>query len=169
MSAPQTPDRQAGGNASQSSIISFPSGLPAALNREYQQSWVTSGPRWRMHCSAFCLGFVVFLVTALLHWAIGHESGVLGRQVYADLLAAILISLFAYRSYVRRRDRLDMLMERIREVAELNHHVRNALQLITLRIYSTGDRELIDDISRGTDRISWALKEVLSEKPNLSA
>ncbi|HYL94943.1 MAG TPA: hypothetical protein VET69_03975 [Terriglobales bacterium] len=50
-------------------------------------------------------------------------------------------------------------MARLQVIAELNHHVRNAL--ISLSAYITRDEEAIGRIMKGVDRIDWALREIL--------
>ena len=52
-------------------------------------------------------------------------------------------------------------------IAELNHHVRNALQIIVSRadVSIHGVPEL-EDISSAVDRIDWALREILPRGAN---
>jgi hypothetical protein len=46
-------------------------------------------------------------------------------------------------------------------IAEMNHHVRNALQPIIYSPFLPEQTEQIRIIQEGTRRIEWALKEVL--------
>lgn len=125
--------------------------------------WVLRGPLWRIYFMSFIIAASVFLCTVILHFIISPELNSVTKHPLADLLSALLIGLFAFRSYIRRRDRLQMVFSRIRMVADLNHHVRNALETITLRIYSTGDQALIQDITQATQRIERALREILPD------
>jgi hypothetical protein len=143
--------------------------IPATPNTEpepgmVEQPWVLRGPASRVYVMSFAVALGVFLLTTLMHFIIVPKAATLTRQPLADLLSALLIGFFAYSSYIRRRERMQWVFSRIRMVAELNHHVRNALQTITLRIYSTGDQKLIDDVSGATHRIDWALREILGSK-----
>jgi len=126
--------------------------------------WVLRGPLWRIYFMSFIIAAGVFMFTVTLHFIISPELDTVTRHPLADLLSALLIGLFAFRSYVRRRDRLQMVFSRIRTVADLNHHVRNALETITLRIYSTGDQALIKDITQATQCIDRALREILPDR-----
>jgi hypothetical protein len=69
--------------------------------------------------------------------------------------------------YVARREkaRRDRVGERMRTVAELNHHIRNALQVIKLAgaqsSPSSFDHRQLQLIKESADRIEWALREVL--------
>jgi hypothetical protein len=46
-------------------------------------------------------------------------------------------------------------------IAEMNHHVRNALQPIMYSPYLKEQAEQVRTIQEGTRRIEWALREVL--------
>jgi hypothetical protein len=49
----------------------------------------------------------------------------------------------------------------MRIIAEMNHHVRNALQPIIYSPFLQEQAEQIRTIQEGTRRIEWALREVL--------
>jgi hypothetical protein len=73
--------------------------------------------------------------------------------------------------YVVRQEeaRRDRIRERMQTVAELNHHIRNALQVIKLcgkqaTVSNLDDRQL-QLIKESADRIEWALREVLPKYP----
>ena len=46
-------------------------------------------------------------------------------------------------------------------VGQMNHHVRNALQMISFAAHSTDDQRFADSIRQAIYRIQWALTEVL--------
>jgi hypothetical protein len=61
----------------------------------------------------------------------------------------------------------DLVRERMKTIAELNHHIRNALQVIK---FLGGQRSGLDAmqlqlINDSVDRIEWALREVLPKYP----
>ena len=70
-------------------------------------------------------------------------------------------------SYQRRQNRY--LAERLEVIAEMNHHVRNGLQVIQYSAYMTKDKEHIQRIEQSLGRIDWALREVLNGKQLRSA
>jgi nitrate reductase NapAB chaperone NapD len=70
------------------------------------------------------------------------------------VLAALLV--FAY-----EQKRYQTAMDKLRVIAEMNHHVRNALQgIVGCRVYSEQDRQ-VQLIVQSVKRIEWALREVL--------
>ena len=145
-------------------LLSGHHGLLEKSRRANVRLWVLRGPLWRIYFMSFIIAASVFVFTVTLHFIISPELDTVTKHPLADLLSALVIGLFAFRSYIRRRDRLQMVFSRIRTVADLNHHVRNALETITLRIYSTGDQALIKDITQATQRIDWALREILPDR-----
>jgi hypothetical protein len=62
----------------------------------------------------------------------------------------------------------DLVSERMKTIAELNHHIRNALQVI--KFLGGQKRSGLDDvqlqlINDSVNRIEWALREVLPRYP----
>jgi two-component sensor histidine kinase len=53
------------------------------------------------------------------------------------------------------------LLERLRMIAEMNHHVRNALQVISYSSQTQPNEDLARMVRESSQRIEWALREVL--------
>ena len=75
----------------------------------------------------------------------------------AGLLGGLLILRLSYNVIERRR----VILERLRAIADVNHHIRNALDLIQLSAQTTADKNAIGVIQEGVDRIEWTLREML--------
>jgi hypothetical protein len=75
-------------------------------------------------------------------------------NISTGILAALLV--FAY-----EQKRYQAAMDKLRVIAQMNHHVRNALQgIIACRIFAEQERQMqliVDSVKR----IEWALREVL--------
>ena len=61
--------------------------------------------------------------------------------------------------YEERRRR--SLIEKLRTIELMNHHVRNALQVITYAPYTADQEKQVQIVRQSVERIEWALKEVL--------
>ncbi|HKT71189.1 MAG TPA: hypothetical protein VJP83_17200, partial [Terriglobales bacterium] len=124
-----------------------------------------SGHRVRIRRSAGRVATVVALTVAVL----GYLSDLLvisfhPQPVFPILDAIVLGGLcgvIAW-SYQRRQNRY--LAERLEVIADMNHHVRNDLQVIQYSAYMTKDKEHIQRIEQSLGRIDWALREVLTGK-----
>ena len=107
---------------------------------------------------SFALGFVIFLLGVGLHglldrWNVsGLAAGV------DDLLIGILAGLLVF-AYERHQHKA--VLDRMRIIADMNHHVRNALQTIIYSPFLKEQTEQVRIIQEGTRRIEWALREVL--------
>lgn len=102
-------------------------------------------------CGIFFLG--VALRTLL------DKLGVNGLPaVVDDLLIGGLAGVLVF-AYERHQHKL--ILEKMRVISEMNHHVRNALQPILYSPYLKEQAEQVRTIQEGTRRIEWALREVL--------
>jgi hypothetical protein len=105
------------------------------------------------------MGIGLFALGALVQaWLV--VDGVRGVMEYLDdlvlgLLAGLLV--FAY-----EQKRHNAMLKRIRVIADMNHHVRNALQAITLSRYAENTQQ-IQVIDESAKRIQWALRELLPQ------
>jgi hypothetical protein len=61
----------------------------------------------------------------------------------------------------RERERRAVIRERLQIVSEMNHHIRNALQVISFFVSKEQDQKTVEMVRSSVDRIQWALKEVL--------
>jgi len=107
---------------------------------------------------SFLLGFSLFVLGALLQLFL-NQSGIRGATAYADdlivgALAGILVFAYEQRRYAST-------VERIKVIAAMNHHVRNALQAITFSPYAELPKQ-IELIESAAHRIQWALDEILT-------
>jgi hypothetical protein len=126
---------------------------------------------WSRRSGWLCFAVVV-LVSAIGYWfdrflVYGGLSRTYMLIVSNTLTGIVTGGLFLY---VARHEkaRRDQLQERMQTVAELNHHIRNALQVIKLcgtQPESSLDGRQLQLIKESADRIEWALREVLPKYP----
>lgn len=110
---------------------------------------------------SFLLGFSLFVLGALLQLTLERKD-IRGAAAYADdvilgVLAGTLV--FAY-----EQRRYKTLLERVKVIAAMNHHVRNALQAITFSPYTDHVQQL-ELIQNAAQRIQWALEQILPGLP----
>jgi hypothetical protein len=75
-------------------------------------------------------------------------------NIITGIMASIVV--FAY-----EQKRYSQTLENLRIVAEMNHHVRNALQVILCSRIFGEDEKQVKVIAEAARRIEWALREVL--------
>jgi hypothetical protein len=106
---------------------------------------------------------------ALLVWAVGSgfdrllaRDGVTRTDILfvSNGLTGLVAGFLFYNLALKERLRRDLFRERLRTIAEMNHHIRNALQVITYATATKHD-ESVELIRSSVERIEWALREVL--------
>ncbi len=119
--------------------------------------------RKTMLLAGLLAALLVFMVGAGLDWFVLHEneSRTIAISV-SDTLAAVIAGALVYRLMQYERDRRKFVRQRLEVIAEMNHHVRNALQVISLSAHASyADKQQLDAVKASVNRIQWALKEVL--------
>src|SRR3954454_19076576 len=76
--------------------------------------------------------------------------------------AAALVVVLA----VRGKQRANFVSSRMRVIAEMNHHIRNALQVIQYTAQGTHSETEMKAISQAVQRITWTLRELLPQMLN---
>jgi hypothetical protein len=108
--------------------------------------------------TSFLLGLTVFLLEVFLEKLLEkfnvHGIPALSDDLLIGILAGAVV--FAYEQH-----RHNAVLRQMRVIAEMNHHIRNALQPILYSPYLQEQAEQIKVIQQGTTRIQWALEEVL--------
>src|SRR3954468_13171381 len=79
----------------------------------------------------------------------------------SDAITAILIGALVAQMAVLYRQREAQAQARVQRIAEMNHHVRNALQVITYWSLEEKEKRQVELVQDAVNRIQWALREVL--------
>jgi len=96
-----------------------------------------------------------------MHYVLVPDLGRHQERLLAEGLSAFIVScLIAKLANINRRQQR-LTMARMQVIAEMNHHIRNALTSISLSAHVTENQQLIRVISEGVERIDWALREIL--------
>src|SRR5215472_17580136 len=117
---------------------------------------------------------IVGLIVAALGYSLDGLLVLEGvPRLFMFLLTNILIGIVAgglfYQMARREKEHRQMMRARMTTIAEMNHHIRNALQVI--KIVGTGPPEAAREngqiklINESVDRVEWALREVLPKYP----
>jgi hypothetical protein len=75
-------------------------------------------------------------------------------DAFAGLVAGALFFLYGYQ---RRKE----VLRRLETISLMNHHIRNALQIISSSAYITDEKSELAAINQSVQRIQWALREIL--------
>jgi two-component sensor histidine kinase len=79
----------------------------------------------------------------------------------SNSLTGIVAGAFFWQAKRLDLDRRQFIRERLHTISEMNHHIRNALQVISLYSGKQSDETTVTAIGQAVNRIEWALSEVL--------
>ncbi len=120
---------------------------------------------WERLLFAALFALFVFGVTFVLDWVLVREGDRgLKMAAFSDALSAAVISVLVWRLVAMVEARRVRMQQRIEQIEQTNHHIRNALQAITLSAQRYDD-ETVRIINGAIDRIDWVLREVLPAEP----
>lgn len=110
-------------------------------------------------------GLIVGAIAAGVHLAtIPHEPGVILHALIGDLVAALSTTAVCLAIQLRQEEvHYRNAMERAAIVAELNHHVRNAVFPLCLIVQKTGDEDSLKAANEAMERINLALKDATAD------
>ncbi len=114
--------------------------------------------------------FVLCVCVMLLVWIVGFgfdrvlaKDGVTRTDILltSNFLTGLVAGLLFFSLSNNERLRRKLVRDRLRTIAEMNHHIRNALQVITYATASKTPSGSVELIRNSVERIEWALREVL--------
>jgi len=121
----------------------------------------------RVYLSALCSGLVTVAVVYTLDAFLASiglhaEATIVDDVLLGCLVAVLVLSLeLQYAKELRRKQR------KIAMLQEMNHHVRNALQIILYANAHITDKEAAAKVAEAIQRIEWALREILPDEDPL--
>jgi len=124
----------------------------------------------RVTKSSIFKSVLAFSVFALLTCAVGYgfdrlllKEGVPRFDVLllANLLTGFVAAAFFLQARSRTQEQERLLEQKLETIAVMNHHVRNALQVVAYYGYQHDDNKAGRLINESIARIEWTLKEVL--------
>ena len=131
--------------------------------RAKELSWIHSASSAEIILLSVFAGFVVFGTAAMWEWIASREGwSLLPMALVSDVVAGTLSGIFIFALLRNTRERRLAMLRRLKAIREINHEIRNALELIKLSAYSTHHQQAITTISNAVDRIQWTLREIVS-------
>ncbi|HWR13637.1 MAG TPA: hypothetical protein VN577_02325 [Terriglobales bacterium] len=114
---------------------------------------------------AVSCGFIVSLITIAVHLAtLPRDNAQLLHIGIGDMIAGLTTIIVCLAIQLRQEEvHYRTAMERAAIVAELNHHVRNAVFPVCLAVQKVGDLEAIKTANDAVERINIALKDATAD------
>jgi hypothetical protein len=113
--------------------------------------------------SSLLAGAAVALFGLGLDYFLVHEERF--RSFTASLVLNVVFGIFVAvlvnRLLAHEHEKRARVLGRLAVIDEMNHHIRNALQVIAFKTVSSPNAAEVAEITRAVDRIQWSLREVL--------
>jgi hypothetical protein len=123
----------------------------------------TETSKWFQVSIAASWGAAVMLCSLGAQWLaydkLLHDGGI---RVIGSILAGLVTAMLAFRLETETADRRRADLRRFQVISEMNHHIRNALQVISYHAY-VADPKSHGEIREAMGRIDWVLREVLPQ------
>lgn len=89
--------------------------------------------------------------------------------VASNMIAGTIAGLLFVQKRIREREKQEVLEDRLAKIADVNHHVRNALSVVVFYGKQSGNAHAAQLVQEAVDRIDWTLREVLPRGWNVDA
>ncbi len=117
----------------------------------------------------FFTALAMMAVNVGCDWLAERHDIAMQSMWLADAVLATLAGLLVAKM-IRNADReKQRIFHRLLMIAEMNHNIRNSLEIIQLSAHVSHDKEAIQEIDTAVNRIHWALKEFVPAEPVLSS
>jgi len=113
---------------------------------------------------------LICVAVVLVVWGVGYaldrllvHDGVTRVEIMllSNGLTGVVAGYLFYTWTLNEQLRTASIRERLHTIAEMNHHIRNALQVITYATATSQGDASVELIRTSVERIEWALREVL--------
>ncbi|MEO6966624.1 MAG: hypothetical protein ABI076_12140 [Acidobacteriaceae bacterium] len=118
---------------------------------------------WIIALIAASIGVLSIVVNLAFDWAV---HGIVRHIFPSDILDSPVATVLSGFVLIRMQSHRRQLLIRMQIIEDVNHHVRNALESITLSSTLRQDQELDAKVRDAYDRIDWVLSDVLPQTVN---
>jgi hypothetical protein len=96
-----------------------------------------------------------------MHYLLLADIGRLWERLLAEGFSGIVVALLTAGLMHEAYQRREFALLRMQVIEELNHHIRNALAVISLTTDRIENQQCIGVILESVDHIDWTLREIL--------
>ena len=114
---------------------------------------------------AVLCGFIVAIIAAGVHFAtMAHDGPTIMHALLGDFIAGLTAVVVCLAIQLKQEEvHYQTAIERAAIVAELNHHVRNAIFPLCLAVQKLGDGDSMKAANDAVDRINLALRDATAD------
>ena len=125
-----------------------------------QQPWFARTSRVQRALVGCAVGAFTFLSGGVLDWFVTRQYLPRISLMLAGAAVALAVGLLVFQLLTDIQERYQAMMDRLQRVVELNHHIRNALQVIAYHNVPERSERAIQQVNAEVLRIESVLREV---------
>ena len=126
-------------------------------------NWWQRASRSQTYAVVLASSAVLFLLLIGSDAMIERYPGGYRFALLSNACVSVLAGKLLWKAIRDSQLRYHAVLQRLEMIGEMNHHIRNALELIQLSAHTTHNAELIANIETAAGRIQWALREILPQ------
>lgn len=130
------------------------------LQISVQQPWFATISHVQRALAGFAVGAFIFLSGGVLDWFVTRQYLPRISLMLAGAAVALAVGLLVFQILTDIQKRYQSMLDRLRRIAELNHHIRNALQVIAYHNVPERSERAIQQVNAEVIRIESVLREV---------
>ena len=122
--------------------------------------WFAIISRMQRALVGFAVGAFIFLSGGILDWFVTRQYLPRISLMLGGGAVALAVGLLVSQILTDIQERYQAMLDRLRRIAELNHHIRNALQVIAYHNVLERTERAIQQVNAEVVRIESVLREV---------
>jgi hypothetical protein len=130
------------------------------LHVSVRQPWFATISRVQRGLAGLAVAGVIYLSGGVLDWFVTRQYIPRISLMLAGAAVALAVGLLVFQALTDIQERYQAMLDRLRRIAELNHHIRNALQVISYNNVPDRGERAIQQVNTEILRIELVLREV---------
>jgi hypothetical protein len=136
----------------------------AASASKAGKSWLFRASHRKLASIAATVALLIFSVGEWLDRLAMNKVLPFHTMAAGDAAVAVLTGLLLFKVLADARRHHHELLRQMETIRDMNHHIRNALQVIAYHNVShSSSEQAVEHVGEAVERIEWALREVLPE------
>src|SRR6185437_10743507 len=123
------------------------------------QRWIARLSDTQRVFKQLCSRSFIFSSGGVLDWLVSHQYPPQISLMLAGAIVSAAVALFFLKTVSEAHERHKSVVRWLQRVAEMNHHIRNAFQIITFNNVAERSTEAIKRVDSAVTRIESGLRE----------
>lgn len=129
------------------------------LHTSVRQPWIAGMSRIQRLLASLTVAVFIFFAGGVLDWLVRHQYLPRLALMLAGATVSLAVGLLVLKTLSEVQQRYSLLLQRLERIAQLNQHIRDALQIIVLTNAPERSVRAIQQVNSAVLRIEAVLQE----------